>query len=124
MAAIEFTAKEIYSRVLQAVPGVSENYVINLINEALVDMGRYSLQVEHAKADLQDNQLWYGLDDDRAITINKVFRCAIKNSDGEYIEIPRLSPGRLKQFYNEEGISESVKISSTTYSFPVWSEVS
>tara|TARA_R100000656_G_scaffold111815_2_gene83831 strand:- start:48 stop:422 length:375 start_codon:yes stop_codon:yes gene_type:complete len=124
MAAIEFTAKEIYSRVLQAVPGVSENYVINLINEALVDMGRYSLQVEHAKADLQDNQLWYGLDDDRAITINKVFRCAIKNSDGEYIEIPRLSPGRLKQFYNEEGISESVTISSTTYSFPVWSEVS
>ena len=124
MAAIEFTAKEIYSRVLQAVPGVSENYVINLINEALVDMGRYSLQVEHAKADLQDNQLWYGLDDDRAVTINKVFRCAIKNSDGEYIEIPRLSPGRLKQFYNEEGISESVKISSTTYSFPVWSEVS
>ena len=34
MAAIEFTAKEIYSRVLQAVPGISENYVLNLINEA------------------------------------------------------------------------------------------
>ena len=33
MAAIEFTGKEIHSRVLQAVPGVSENYVLNLINE-------------------------------------------------------------------------------------------
>ena len=32
MAAIEFTAKEIYSRVKQAVPNVSENYVISLIN--------------------------------------------------------------------------------------------
>ena len=36
MAAIEFTGKEIYSRVLQAVPDISENYVINLINEALI----------------------------------------------------------------------------------------
>ena len=43
MAAIEFSGKEIYSRVLQAVPGVSENYVINLINEALVDMGMKNL---------------------------------------------------------------------------------
>ena len=38
MAAIEFTGKEIHSRVLQAVPGVSENYVLNLINEAMIDM--------------------------------------------------------------------------------------
>ena len=124
MAAIEFTGKEIFSRVRQAVPGVSENYVLNLINEALIDMGRYTTKIEHAKTDLRHNQLWYNLDDNRGITINKVFRCAIKNSDGEYIQIPRLSPGRLKQFYNEESISESVTISSTTYSFPVWSEVS
>ena len=40
MAAIEFSAKEIYSRVLGPVPE-AENYVINLINEALVDMGIY-----------------------------------------------------------------------------------
>ena len=30
--AIEFNGKEIHSRVQQAVPDVSENYVINLIN--------------------------------------------------------------------------------------------
>jgi len=90
MAAIEFSAKEIYSRVLQAVPGVSENYVINLINEALVDMGKYSVQIEWAKTNLVHNQLWYGLDDNRDITVNKVFKCSILNSDGEYIRIPRL----------------------------------
>ena len=49
MAAIEFSAREILSRVRQAVPEARENYVLNLINEALVDMGKYSLQVENAK---------------------------------------------------------------------------
>ena len=38
MAAIEFTVKEIVSRVRQAVPSVSENYVINLINEGLIEI--------------------------------------------------------------------------------------
>jgi len=101
MAAIEFTAKEIYSRVLQAVPGISENYVLNLINEALVDIGRYTNQIENAKTNLVHDQLWYALDDDESITVNKVFRCTILNSSGEYIKIPRLSNGEIKQFYNE-----------------------
>ena len=101
MAAIEFTGKEIYSRVLQAVPDISENYVLNLINEALIDMGRYTNQIENAKTDLNHNQLWYALDDDESITVNKVFRCTILNSNGEYIKIPRLANGEIKQFYNE-----------------------
>jgi hypothetical protein len=107
MAAIEFTAKEIYSRVLQAVPDVSENYVLNLINEALIDMGRYTNQIENAKTDLKHNQLWYALDDDESITVNKLFRCTILNSDGEYIKIPRLSNGEIKQFYNESSTSSN-----------------
>jgi len=105
MAAIEFSAREILSRVRQAVPDARENYVLNLINEALVDMGKYSLQIENAKADLIDNKLWYDLDDDKSITVNKIHSCYIKNSDGEYIIIPRLTPGRIKQFYNETSIS-------------------
>lgn len=106
MAAIEFSGKEIYSRVLQAVPGVSENYVLSLINEALIDMGRYPNQIENAKATLIDNKLWYDLDDDQSVTINKVFRCSIKNSSGEYIKIPRLSNGEIKQFYSETSVSD------------------
>ena len=50
-----------------------KNYVLNLINEALVDMGRYYTKHEYAKADLAHNQLWYGLNDDRDITVNKVY---------------------------------------------------
>ena len=90
MAAIEFTVKEIVSRVRQAVPSVSENYVINLINEGLIDMGKYSTKVEWAKTNLVHDQMWYGLDDDRDVTVNKVFKCSILNSDVEYIMIPRL----------------------------------
>tara|TARA_R110001583_G_scaffold1109_4_gene9307 strand:+ start:4143 stop:4445 length:303 start_codon:yes stop_codon:yes gene_type:complete len=88
--AIEFNGKEIHSRVQQAVPDVSENYVINLINEALIDLGQYNLKTEYAKTNLINNQMWYGLNDDRSIAVNKVFRCSILNSDGEYIKIPRL----------------------------------
>jgi|TARA_B100001094_G_C18175342_1_gene797588 hypothetical protein len=90
MAAIEFTGREIYSRVKQAVPDVTENYVVNLINEALIDLGQYNLKTEYAKTNLVNKQMWYGLDDDRDVTINKVYRCSVLNSSGEYIKIPRL----------------------------------
>ena len=70
MAAIEFSGKEIHSRVQQAVPEVSENYVLNLINEALIDLGQYNLKTEYAKTNLQIQQ-WYGLGDDRDVTVNK-----------------------------------------------------
>ena len=105
MAAIEFTGKEIHSRVLQAVPGVSENYVLNLINEAMIDMGQFLQKVEYAKTNLVHNQLWYALDDDEDITVNKVFRCVILNSDGEYIKIRRLTNQEIKHFYNETATS-------------------
>jgi len=106
MAAIEFTGKEIYSRVLQAVPNATENYVVNLINEALIDMGQFLQKVENAKTDLQENRLWYSIDDDEAITVNKVFRCAIKNDKGEYIQIPRLTNQEIKQFYVESNTAD------------------
>jgi len=96
MAAIEFSAKEILSRVRQAVPDSNENYVINLINQGLVDMGRYSIKTEYGKTNLVNEQLWYGLDDDRDITINKIFRVSILNSSSEYIQIPRLLNQEIK----------------------------
>ena len=96
MAAIEFSGKEIYSRVKQAVPDVSENYVLSLINEAIIDLGQYNLKTEYGKTNMVNGQMWYGLDDDRDITINKVFRCSILNSDSEYVVIPRLVNQEVK----------------------------
>jgi len=96
MAAIEFSLREILSRVRQAVPDASENYVLNLVNQGLSDMGRYATKMEYGKTDLIHNQLWYGLDDDRDITVNKVFRVSILNSDDEYIQVPRLTNQEIK----------------------------
>ena len=96
MAAIEFSAKEILSRVRQAVPDARENYVINLINQGLVEMGKHTTKMEYGKTNLVNGQLWYGLDDDRDITINKVFRCSVLNSNSEYIKIPRLLNQEIK----------------------------
>jgi hypothetical protein len=96
VAAIEFNGKKIYSRVLQAVPEVSENYVKSLINEALIDLGQYDLKTEYAKANLNNGQMWYGLADDRAVTINKVYRCSILTDEGEYVRIPRLLQADIK----------------------------
>ena len=90
MAAIEFSVREILSRVRQAVPEARENYVMNLINQGLVEMGKYSIKTEYGKTNLVNEQLWYGLDDDRDITINKIFRVSILNSDSEYIRVSRL----------------------------------
>ena len=48
------------------------------------------------KTNLVSNQLWYGLDDDRDITVNKVFRVSILNSNDEYIQVPRLVNQEVK----------------------------
>ena len=96
MAAIEFSLREILSRVRQAVPDASEAYVLNLVNQGLSDMGKYSTKMEYGKTNLVNDQLWYGLDDDRDITVNKVFRVSILNSDSEYIKIARLSNQEIK----------------------------
>jgi len=96
VAAIEFNGKKIYSRVLQAVPDVSETYVKSLINEALVELSQYDLKTEYAKTDLITNQMWYGLADDRAVTINRVYRCSILTDEGEYVRIPRLLQQDIK----------------------------
>ena len=47
MAAIEFSLREILSRVRQAVPDASEAYVLNLVNQGLSDMGRYNTKREY-----------------------------------------------------------------------------
>jgi len=106
MAVHSISVKELISRVRLVFPDAPEAYVINLINEALIDMGMHQQKVENAKTNLIDNKLWYDLDDDESITVNKIHSCYIKNSDGEYIIISRLTPGRIKQFYNETSISD------------------
>ena len=93
MAVISLTVKKIISRVRQAFPDAPETYILNLVNEALVEMGKYNTKVEYAKLTTVANQQWYTLSDSNAgtnIHINKVYRVDFMDSDGTYVKIPRL----------------------------------
>ena len=85
------TVKTIISRVRQAFPEAPENYIMNLVNEALVELGKYNTKIEYAKLDTVADQQWYTLSDSNAgVEINKIYRVDFKDSSGDYVKIPRL----------------------------------
>jgi len=91
MAVHSLTVKKIISRVRQAFPTAPENYIMNLVNEALVELGNYNTKVEYAKTNSVEDQQWYTLSDSNSgVEINKVFRVDFMDSSGEYVKIPRL----------------------------------
>ncbi len=91
MAVHSLTVKTILSRVRQVFPDAPESYVINLINEALVELGKYNTKIEQAKASTVADQQWYTLSDANAgVEINKVYRVDFMDSKGDYVKIPRL----------------------------------
>ena len=91
MAVHSLTVKTILSMVRQVFPEAPEKYVMALINEALVEAGKYNTRVEYAKATTVADQQWYTLSDTNAgVEINKVFRVDFMDANGEYVMIPRL----------------------------------
>ena len=91
MAVHSLTVKQILSRVRQTFPDAPETYVINLINEALVELGKYNTKIEYAKLSTVADQQWYTLSDSNAgVEINKVYRLDFMDSAGDYTKIPRL----------------------------------
>ena len=91
MAVHSLTVKQIISRVRQAFPDAPENYIKNLINEALVELGKYNSKIEYAKTTTVADQQWYTLTDSNSgIEVNKVYRVDFMDSSGDYVKIPRL----------------------------------
>ena len=91
MAVHSLTVKKIISRVRQTFPNAPENYIMNLVNEAIVELGKYATKIEYAKATTVADQQWYTLSDANAgVEINKVFRVDFMDSKGVYVKIPRL----------------------------------
>ena len=91
MGVHSLTVKQILSRVRQTFPNAPEAYVINLINEALVELGKYNTKIEYAKLTTVADQQWYTLSDTNAgVEINKVYRLDFMDSAGDYTKIPRL----------------------------------
>jgi len=91
MAVHSLTVKKILSMVRQVFPDAPETYVMALINEALVEAGKYNTKIEYAKATTVADQQWYTLSDTNAgVEINKIFRVDFMDANGEYVMIPRL----------------------------------
>ena len=96
MAVHKISVKQLISRVRQVFPDASDTYILNLINDALVEIGMYSTKPVQAKLNLVANQMWYSIGDDandwvgNKLEANKIYRVDLMDSDGDYIQIPRL----------------------------------
>jgi len=91
MAVHSLTVKKIISIVRQVFPDAPEAYIMQLINEALVESGKYNTKIEYAKLTTVADQQWYTLSDaNSGIEVNKVYRVDFMDSAGDYVKIPRL----------------------------------
>ena len=64
MAVHSLNAKNILSRIRQVFPNAPENYVFNLVNDALVQIGMYSTNPVQGKMSTVADQMWYKIGDD------------------------------------------------------------
>ena len=66
----------------------SEGYIMQLINDALIDIGSTKQHlVEEMKLDLVEDKRWYELEDEMI----DITRVEIKDTNGRYSMIPKLA---------------------------------
>ena len=96
MAVHSISVKNLVSRVREIFPDAPENYILMLINDALVELGLYNVKNMKAKVSAVADQMWYDIGDSatdasgKVLNLNKLFRVDFVDSDGDYIQIPRL----------------------------------
>ena len=66
----------------------SEGYMMQLINDALIDIGSTKQHLlEEKKIDLIEDQRWYNIDD----SMIDITRVEIKDENNRYVMIPKLA---------------------------------
>ena len=96
MSVHKISVKQLVSRVHQVFPGAPENYILNLINDALVEVGMHSTKPVQSKMSTVADKMWYKIGDEakdssgNKLEANKVFRVDLMDDSGDYIQIPRL----------------------------------
>ena len=89
-----------------------EQYMIQLVNDALMDMAGKIQSFEKAKKQsLNKNQRWYGLDSD----VIDVYRVEILDNNNRYVKIPKLADPHniLKADSDEDSINITVDYART-----------
>tara|TARA_R100000501_G_C2622890_1_gene116057 strand:+ start:546 stop:1295 length:750 start_codon:yes stop_codon:yes gene_type:complete len=84
------TVQELISRVKQVFPTSPDAYILNLINDAILEIGKYGVKIEYVKTNSILGQRWYNLSDASGIEINKVLDVSYMDDSGNYIKVPRL----------------------------------
>ena len=85
------TGKQIISRVREVHPHAAEAYMLQLISDAVTDLGKYNVKYDSAKTNIVADKMWYTLNDaDSGIEVSKVFKVSIMDDAGDYKMIPRL----------------------------------
>ena len=96
MALHTINVRNLVSRVREVFPSAPENYIMMLINDALVELGLYNVRNMKAKISTVADKMWYKIGDNASdangqkLKLNKLFRVDFMDSDGDYIQIPRL----------------------------------
>ena len=104
MAIHSLTVKQIISRVKQVFPEAPEVYIMSLVNDAVNELGQYSQKAMSAKIDIVSGQMYYSISDSaedsssNQMGINKIYRVDVMDSDGYYIQIPRVVDGAPLMF--------------------------
>ena len=106
------TAKQIIDQIEQIFGRQPEQYILQLINDALDDV---SAKRQHyttsAITDLKKKQRWYALDD----TVIDITRVEIKDTNDRYVMIPKLSnPHRILRADTDSNDTTWVTSSNTT----------
>ena len=96
MSVHSISVKNLISRIREVFPEVSENYIINLINDAVLEIGTHKTKIVHGKLSTVADQMYYDLADgaedssNNKIEVNQVLRVYLMDDEGDYIQIPRL----------------------------------
>ena len=89
MAVHSISVKELISRVRQVFPSAPETYILNLINDALVEIGTYKVKVSNAKISTVADKMYYDLSDgaedssNNKLEVNQVLRVYLLDRDWE-----------------------------------------
>lgn len=96
MAVHSLTVKQIISRIRENFPGAPEQYIMTLINDALVQVGMYSTKSLQARISTVSGQMWYDIGDGandssgNKLEANKIHRVDLLDNESDYIRIPRI----------------------------------
>ena len=86
----KISVREIVSRVKQVFPDVPDTYIIHLLNDGILELGKHNTKVEYDKVSSIEDQMWYDISDVSGMDINSIFRISYMDSGGDYVKIPRL----------------------------------